>query len=103
MLSREEAAMRDAPVIGGSQEATAPFSLSLTHVVWTLGGVGLLLLVFFDIRTNLPFNDEWMFAWSIKQLSLGHGILKVPDLAPLGLVQLFWGTLVSLGHIDYRV
>jgi len=70
---------------------------------WVVAAAGLAALIWFDLGPNLASNDDWMFAWSVKRLATGHGIQKVPDLAPLGLVQLFWGTLVSLGHVDYRL
>jgi len=70
---------------------------------WAAGLLGLAALVFFDLGPNVASNDDWMFAWSVKQLVLGHGIVRVPDLAPLGLVQTFWAAAVTLGHIDYRL
>jgi Dolichyl-phosphate-mannose-protein mannosyltransferase len=73
------------------------------YACWAVGLLGLAALVFFDVGPNLASNDDWMFAWSVKQLVLGHGILRVPDLAPLGLVQTVWAAVVTLGHIDYRL
>ncbi len=75
----------------------------LGYAPWAVAFAGLAALVWFDLGPNLPSNDDWMFAWSVKRLATGHGIQRVPDLAPLGLVQLLWGTLVSLGHVDYRL
>ena len=73
------------------------------YPLWAVGVLGLATLVYFDLGPNLASNDDWMFAWSVKQLILGHGMLRVPDLAPLGVVQTLWAAAVTLGHVDYRL
>ena len=102
-MARSLAASPERRTVAVSAGNARPLAGWLHFAPWIVGIAGLAALVWFDLGPNLPSNDDWMFAWSVKRLATGHGVQKVPDLAPLGLVQLFWGTLVSLGHVDYRL
>lgn len=68
-----------------------------------IGAVALGLLIWFDLGPPLAFNDDFLFAWSVRQLAAGHGLRVLPEQAPLATVQVAWGTLVSLGQADPRV
>jgi len=72
-------------------------------VIWALAAVGLLLLVIFDLSPPLAFNDDWMYAWSVRQLVGGHGLHVFPESTALALPQVVWGALLSLGHPDPRL
>ena len=72
-------------------------------VIWALAAVGLLLLVRFDLSPPLAFNDDWMYAWSVRQLVAGHGLHVFPESTALALPQVVWGALLSLGHPDPRL
>ncbi len=63
-----------------------------TATVAIMGMVALALLAYFDLATNLAFNDEWMFRWSAQQMALGHGLQLWPQVVPVSLVQ----TLASM-------
>jgi hypothetical protein len=60
-------------------------------------------LVAFDLGPPLPFNDDWAFAWTARELVAGHGLRIVPDQSALALVQAVWGAMLSFGHPDQRV
>ncbi len=62
--------------------------------------VGLALMVAFDLGTPLPFNDEWMYQWVVRRFVEGHGFHLFPGQAPLALVQLWVGILVSVKGVD---
>jgi hypothetical protein len=71
--------------------------------VLTLAATGLAALVIFDLSPPLAFNDDWMYAWSVRQLVAGHGLHAFPESTALALVQVFWGAVFSLGHADPRL
>jgi hypothetical protein len=82
------------------------FSIALdlpTAAVLMLAVAGVAALVFFDLSPPLAFNDDWMYAWSVRQLVAGHGLHNFPETSALAGVQLFWGALLSLGHADQRL
>lgn len=68
-----------------------------------IGVVALGFLIWFDLGPPLAFNDDFLFAWSVRQLAAGHGLRVLPEQAPLATVQVVWGTLVSLGKADPRI
>ena len=68
-----------------------------------IGVVALGFLIWFDLGPPLAFNDDFLFAWSVRQLAAGHGFRVLPEQAPLATVQVVWGTLVSLGRADPRI
>jgi hypothetical protein len=72
-------------------------------VVFGLAGAGLLALVIFDLSPPLAFNDDWMYAWSVRQLVTGHGLHAFPESSATALVQVGWGAIFSLGHPDQRL
>ena len=81
-----------------------PFPLEWpVALVWALAATGLLLLVIFDLSSRLAFNDDWMYAWSVRQLVSGHGLRAFPESTALALPQVVWGALFSLGHPDPRL
>src|SRR5260370_22063344 len=71
--------------------------------VLTLAATGLAALVIFDLSPPLAFNDDWMYAWSVRQLVAGHGLHAFPESTALALVQVFWGAVFSLGHAGPRL
>lgn len=60
-------------------------------------------IAIWDLGVDLPFHDDWVYAWSVRQLASGHGIRFYPGQSALAQVQIGWGALVSLGHPDYRI
>ena len=60
-------------------------------------------VLIFDLAPPLAFNDDWLFAWSARQLAGGHGFQVYPWQEPLALPQVVWGVLASLGHPDQRL
>lgn len=74
-----------------------------TIAVLTLAAAGLAALVIFDLSPPLAFNDDWMYAWSVRQLVNGHGLHAFPESTALALVQVVWAALFSLGHADQRL
>jgi hypothetical protein len=46
----------------------------LSALVLALGLVAVALVAYFDLRTNLPFSDEYARRWTVEQLVAGHGI-----------------------------
>jgi hypothetical protein len=78
------------------------FDLPSAAVV-TLAAAGLAALVIFDLSPPLAFNDDWMYSWSVRQLVAGHGLHSFPQSTALALVQVLWGTAISLGHPDERL
>ena len=67
-----------------------------------VAAVGVAALVYFDLGPPLPFNDDWIHAWSVRELVAGHGLRILPEQGSLALVQVFWGTVATLGHPDQR-
>ena len=74
-----------------------------TVTVLALAAAGLAALVIFDLSPPLAFNDDWMYAWSVRQLVAGHGFHNFPETSALAFVQVVWGALFSLGHADQRL
>jgi len=71
--------------------------------VLTLAAIGLVALVIFDLSPPLAFNDDWMYAWSVRQLLAGHGLHSFPESTALALVQVLWAAVFSVGHADQRL
>lgn len=69
----------------------------------TLAVAALVALIMFDLSPPLAFNDDWMYAWSVRQLLAGHGLHLFPESTALPLVQVVWGAAFSLGHADQRL
>jgi hypothetical protein len=63
----------------------------------------LLVLVFFDLRTNLAFADEWLYRWSVEWLAAGHGLHFWPGALPLGLIQIAAALPLAVLHVDAAV
>jgi hypothetical protein len=74
-----------------------------TAAVLMFAVAGVAALVFFDLSPPLAFNDDWMYAWSVRQLVAGHGFHNFPETSALAFVQVVWGALFSLGHADQRL
>ena len=66
--------------------------------LWGIAAAALAAVVWFDLRVSLPSNDDWVYAWSVRQLVAGHGLRLLPEQSALALVQVGWASLVSLGH-----
>ena len=66
--------------------------------LWGIAAAALAAVVWFDLRVSLPSNDDWVYAWSVRQLVAGHGLRLLPEQSALALVQVVWASLVSLGH-----
>ena len=83
-----------------------PLGVRISPDVVAVGSVAaaaLIALVAFDLSTPLALNDDWMYAWSVKQLVAGHGLQVFPESTALALPQVLWGALFSLGHPDPRL
>lgn len=80
-----------------------PLSRPSVALSGIIGAAFVVALVWFDLGVPLAFNDDFLFAWSVRQLGAGHGLRMLPEQAPLAIVQVLWGTLVGLGHADPRI
>jgi hypothetical protein len=72
------------------------------RAVWTLGALMLVLISAFDLGPPLAFNDDWIYAWSVRHLNLLHTQLYPSASAP-ALPQIAWAWLATLGHADQRL
>jgi hypothetical protein len=63
----------------------------------------LVAVLIFDLTPPLAFNDDWLFAWSARQLAGGRGFQVYPWQEPLALPQVVWAVVASLGHPDQRL
>ncbi len=71
---------------------------------WAPLAAALTAIAAFDLGAPLAFNDDWQFAWSVRQLLTGHGLHVVPGLdKPVALPQIVWASLVTVGHPDQRL
>jgi hypothetical protein len=75
----------------------------LAAAVWMLAAAAMIALIWFDLSPPLAFNDDWMYAWSVRQFVAGHGLHVFPMSVALALVQVVWGAIFSLGHADPRL
>jgi hypothetical protein len=62
--------------------------------------LALALVVYFDLQTNLSFNDEYARRWTIQRFMDGHGLALWG--ANPGLVQLLGAGLIALTHAEPR-
>jgi hypothetical protein len=86
------------------QHAFARFAEdSDTRWLFLIALVAVGMLIYFDLGPALAFTDDWMYAWSVQQLSAGHGLRFVPENAAVALFQVLYGTAVTLGHPDQRL
>jgi hypothetical protein len=58
--------------------------------------VGLGMIIYFDLRLALPFNDEWFYRWSITELVAGRGVRLWPGALPPNFVQIAAGAVPLL-------
>lgn len=91
-----------AAAVGRTGVFQFPLDPSLV-AIWSVAAAALVALVGFDLSPPLAFNDDWMYAWSVQQLVVGHGLHAFPESTALALVQVFWGAIFSLGHPDPRL
>lgn len=56
----------------------------------------LLIILFMHPWGNFPLNDDWVYAWSAKQLLDGNGLMILPNAGTLFHFQVLLGTVVSL-------
>jgi hypothetical protein len=68
-----------------------------------LGIAAVGLLVFFDLGPPLAFNDDWVYAWAVRQLVAGHGLHLFPEQSVNALVGIVWAAAVTFGHTDQRL
>ena len=61
------------------------------------------LLVFFDLGPPLAFNDDWVYAWGVRQLVTGHGLRLFPEQSVSAVVGVVWAAVVTVGHTDQRL
>lgn len=86
------------PLIGSRPMPVRAAAIALL----ALTAIALALLVLFDLGPPLAFNDDWMYAWDVRQLAGGHLILY-PASPALVLPQIGWATLITAGHTDVRL
>jgi hypothetical protein len=87
-------------------QRTGPFRPPVDRwlvAVLVVAAATLIALVGFDLSPPLAFNDDWMYAWSVRQLVAGHGLHAFPESTALALVQVLWGAIFSVGHPDPRL
>lgn len=64
---------------------------------------GVAALLYFDLQPPLAHLDDWVYAWSVRQLVAGHGLRLFPEQSSLNLVQIVWSSVVLLGNTDQRL
>src|SRR5258708_21021066 len=62
--------------------------------------VALALVAYFDLQTNLAFNDEYARRWTIQRFLDGHGV-ALWGTNP-GLIQLAASGLIAITHSEPR-
>lgn len=88
---------RPPPGLAGLPHASASARWDL-RALWLIGSVAVAAVIWFDLRVDLPANDDWLYAWSVGQLAAGHGLRIMPEQSALALVQVVWAALVTAGH-----
>ncbi|HEV3232417.1 MAG TPA: hypothetical protein VG245_09200 [Candidatus Dormibacteraeota bacterium] len=78
-----------------ARHPTAPL---LALIVAALGCVAV-----FDLGAPLAFNDDWVYAWSARNLSLGRGLHPGPEQAAAAVFHQVWATVLTLAHPDQRL
>ena len=73
-----------------------------------LAVAGLLLVaglsvVYFDLQSRLAFNDDWIYAWSVRRLADGQGLHAGPEQSPAAIFQALWAAAATLGNPDARL
>lgn len=71
--------------------------LHLSTLPLLVGLVSAGLIVYFDLGTPLPFNDDWLYAWSAQHISL-DGIQRLPWQFGTAYPQAVWGWLTTFGQ-----
>jgi hypothetical protein len=61
------------------------------------------LLILFDLGPPLAFNDDWVYAWDVRQLVAGHGLRLFPEQSANAVVGIVWAAFVTVGHTDQRL
>lgn len=68
-------------------------------VVALLAGLQVLAIAVFDVAAGeLPFNDDWQFAWPAARLAAGHGLVLYPEQAVPAIPQALAGAIAWLIH-----
>lgn len=75
----------------------------IPQLPWAIGAAAIAALIFFDLGPRLAFNDDWLYAWSTRELIEAHRVHMFPLQAALALVQVVWAALFTLGHPDPRL
>ncbi len=94
----EPAQTTESPVGSAGAVEAAPRWLYLVPLAIAL--VALVCVAYFDLQTNLSFNDEYARRWTIQRFLDGHGLALWG--ANPGLVQLAAAGLVALSHSEPR-
>ncbi len=81
----------------------APATRVVGRLPWLIGAAALLALIYFDLGPPLAFNDDWVFAWSVRRSIAAHQLLIFPEQSAIGLVQIAWSVLFTLGNADQRL
>jgi hypothetical protein len=58
------------------------------------------LVIVFDLQPVHSLDDDWGYWYSVRELSMGHGLRWFPTDSAIHLVQTLWATAVTLGHPD---
>ena len=74
-----------------------------TVLVGLIAVVAVLAVVAFDLASALPFNDEFIYQWTVRRIAQGHGLALYPGQAPIALVQLVLGAGAYALHPDARL
>jgi hypothetical protein len=83
--------------------ATRVDGLRPTRLTWlpvAIEAVAVLLIVYFDLQTNLSFNDDYARRWTLERMAAGKGLaLWGPN---PGLVQLAASAPLALSRLESR-
>jgi hypothetical protein len=60
-------------------------------------------VLYFDLGPPVPFVDDAVYAWYVRSLAAGRGLVSYPDFVPLALTHRVLGLVGTLGHPDLRL
>ena len=68
-------------------------------MVAVIAAAQLVAIAVFDVAAGrLAINDDWVYAWSVRQLAEGHGLVLFPEQSVPALPQLLLGALAWIAH-----
>jgi hypothetical protein len=79
-------------------------NLRVLRPVWaTTAAFAGAAVLYFDLGPPTPFVDDAVYAWYVRSLAAGRGLVSYPDFVPLALTHRLIGVVGTLGHTDLRL